>query len=87
MLDGTFGLSLGYKRVFSGDDPAIRTCVGGGASGWEAGARKFDRNLLVASAQGEWKLGKHWSANFGLELEQGRHDRNLSAKAAFCLSW
>ena len=73
--------------MFSGDDPAVWTRVSGRNDGWKAGARKFDRNLFVAGAQGEWVLGKSWSANFGLELEQGRHDRNLSAKAAFVLSW
>ena len=87
MKDGKFGFTLGYKRVFSGDDPAVWTRVSGRNDGWKAGARKFDRNLFVAGAQGEWVLGKSWSANFGLELEQGRHDRNLSAKAAFVLSW
>ena len=87
MKDGKFGFSLGYKRVFSGDDPAVWTRVSGRDAGWTARARRFDRNLLVASAQGEWTLGKSWSANFGLELEQGRHDRNMSAKAAFVLSW
>ncbi len=87
MKDGSFGFSLGYKRVFSGDDPAVWTRVSGRDGGWKADARKYDRNLFVAGAQGEWVLGKCWSANFGLELEQGRHDRNLSAKAAFVLSW
>ena len=87
MKDGSFGFSLGYKRVFSGDDPSVWTRVSGRAGGWKSSARTFDRNLFVAAAQGEWVLGKSWTANFGLELEQGRHDRNLSAKAAFCLSW
>ncbi|MBR1896023.1 MAG: autotransporter outer membrane beta-barrel domain-containing protein, partial [Pyramidobacter sp.] len=87
MKDGTFGFTLGYKRIFSGDDPAVWTRLNGTTRGWNSRARKFDRNLLVASAQGEWVLGKSWTANFGLELEQGRHDRNLAAKAAFCLSW
>ena len=87
MKDGSFGFSLGYKRVFSGDDPSVWTRVSGRAGGWKSSARKFDRNLFVAAAQGEWVLGKSWTANFGLELEQGRHDRNMSAKAAFCLSW
>ncbi|MBR1896221.1 MAG: autotransporter outer membrane beta-barrel domain-containing protein, partial [Pyramidobacter sp.] len=87
MKDGKFGFTLGYKRVFSGDDPAVWTRLSGTRSGWKSRSGKFDRNLFIASAQGEWTLSKCWSANFGLELEQGRHDRTLAAKAAFCLSW
>ncbi|MBP5212507.1 MAG: autotransporter domain-containing protein [Pyramidobacter sp.] len=87
MEDGSFGFTIGTKRVLSGHDPAIWTRLVSSSRGYRLESPRFDRTLLVLSAQGEWTLSKCWTANFGLELEQGRHDRTFSAKAAFCLSW
>ena len=53
----------------------------------EVSVRLVRAGEIVASAQGEWTLSKCWSASFGLDLEQGRHDRTFSARAAFCLGW
>ena len=87
MEGGTFGFSVGVKRVLSGHDPAIWTRLSRSSRGYRSESPRFDRTLLTLSAQGEWVLSRNWSANFGLELEQGRHDRTFSAKAAFCLTW
>ena len=87
MEDGYYGFTLGCKRVLSGDDPAVWTRMVGSSRGYRIDSPSFDRTLFVASAQGEWTLSKCWSASFGLDLEQGRHDRTFSARAAFCLSW
>ena len=87
MEGGQFGFSVGVKRVLSGHDPAIWTRLSRSSRGYRSESPRFDRTLLTLSAQGEWVLSKNWSANFGLELEQGRHDRTFSAKAAFCLTW
>ena len=73
--------------MLTGHDPAIWTRLSRSSRGYRSESPRFDRTLLTLSAQGEWVLSRNWSANFGLELKPGRHDRTFSAKAAFCLTW
>jgi len=79
---------LGYKRVFSGNDPTYPVhWLDGTDSGHVARGSGLDRNLLVLGLHAEQNQESGWRLSGDVELEKGHSQRNIQASVMLKKSW
>ena len=85
---GRYALSLGYKKVLSGSNPAMTVAYTIDPNDKiRVSGSEQDTEYLVLGLNLQGEVGKNWTVDTQITSEQGRRSKSLTAAVTLCKVW
>ncbi len=84
---GHYAARIGVKHAFTGADPALNFSYEGDAGHAYRLENNQDKTHVVLSIGGENEFAHGWMLGGDIQLQKGRHDRDVSASVMVRKVW